>query len=98
MSPLSDFPLAHLAIVVNSLAEGVALYTALGFSLGEPEVIASQHVRAQVASKGELRVELLEAPMLHLLETRSIEELKSLAHQLLPDLAPGTPPPEWIDV
>jgi methylmalonyl-CoA epimerase len=60
-SPLADFPLAHLAIAANSLAEGAALYTALGFTLGEPEVIAAQHVRAQVASKGELRVELLEA-------------------------------------
>lgn len=59
--PLNDFPLAHLAIAVRSLAEGSALYAALGFTLDEPEVIASQHVRAQVAHKGDLRVELLEA-------------------------------------
>ncbi len=62
MTPaLSNFPLAHLAVAVNSLADGAALYVALGFTLGEPEVIASQHVRAQVASKGDFRVELLEA-------------------------------------
>ena len=60
-SPLSDFPLAHLAIAVRSLSEGAALYTTIGFTLDEPEVIASQHVRAQVARKGELRIELLEA-------------------------------------
>ena len=60
-SPLSDFPLAHLAIAVNSLSDGATLYTTLGFTLDEPEVIASQHVRAQVARKGDLRIELLEA-------------------------------------
>ena len=58
---LAHFPLAHLAIAVNSLAEGGALYTALGFTLGEPEVISGEHVRAVVASKGDLRIELLEA-------------------------------------
>ena len=55
------FPLAHLAIAVTSLDEGGKLYAALGFTLHEPEVIAAQNVRAQVATRGEFRVELLEA-------------------------------------
>ena len=55
------FPLAHLAVAVRSLDEGGKLYAALGFTLHEPEVIAGQHVRAQVAVRGDFRVELLEA-------------------------------------
>jgi methylmalonyl-CoA epimerase len=56
-----QLPLAHLAIAVRSLEEGGTLYSALGFSLHEPEVITGQHVRAQVAARGEFRIELLEA-------------------------------------
>lgn len=61
MHPDLGLPLAHLAIAVKSLGDGAALYTALGFTLEEPEVIATQHVRAQVAGKDGLRIELLEA-------------------------------------
>jgi len=55
-----DFPLAHLAIAVASLAESAALYQALGFSLHAPEVVERESVRLQLASKGEFRIELLE--------------------------------------
>lgn len=61
MNPsLSQLPLAHLAIAVESLTAAAATYRALGFSLHEPEAIAREKVRAQVAEKGELRIELLE--------------------------------------
>ena len=56
-----DYPLAHLAIAVKSIAESAPLYAALGFSLSEPEIIAREKVRAQVASKGAFHIELLEA-------------------------------------
>jgi methylmalonyl-CoA epimerase len=56
-----DFPLAHLAIAVESLAAAAPLYSALGFQLHAPEVIARECVRAQLATKGEFRIELLEA-------------------------------------
>jgi len=56
-----DFPLAHLAIAVNALADSAPLYAALGFSLAEPEIIAREKVRAQVAEKGAFHIELLEA-------------------------------------
>src|SRR5579862_8809364 len=59
--PELPFPLSHLAIAVRSLDEGGKLYAALGFTLHEPEVIAGQHVRAQVATRGDFRIELLEA-------------------------------------
>jgi methylmalonyl-CoA epimerase len=55
-----DFPLAHIAVAVNSIAEAAPVYAAMGFSLSEPEVIAREHVRAQVCVKGELHIELLE--------------------------------------
>ncbi|HYF50165.1 MAG TPA: VOC family protein [Planctomycetota bacterium] len=55
-----DFPLAHIAVAVNRLAEAAPLYAALGFQLHEPEVIERENVRAQVCSKGDLRIELLE--------------------------------------
>ncbi|HYG78587.1 MAG TPA: VOC family protein [Planctomycetota bacterium] len=57
----TDFPLAHLAIAVKTLAEGAPLYAALGFTLHEPETIEREKVRVQLASKGELHIELLEA-------------------------------------
>ena len=56
-----DFPLAHLAIAVNTIADSAPLYAALGFSLAEPEIIAREKVRAQVAEKGAFHIELLEA-------------------------------------
>src|SRR5436190_8964879 len=56
-----DFPLAHLAIAVKSIAESAPLYAALGFTLAEPEIIAREKVRAQVAVKGAFHIELLEA-------------------------------------
>jgi methylmalonyl-CoA epimerase len=56
-----DYPLAHMAVAVNSIAESAPLYAALGFSLHEPEVIAREHVRAQVCEKDGLFIELLEA-------------------------------------
>lgn len=56
-----DFPLAHLAIAVNSLAESAPLYAALGFTLAEPEIIVREKIRAQVAAKGSFHMELLEA-------------------------------------
>jgi len=61
MQPDLGLPLAHLAIAVKTLGEAGPLYAALGFTLHEPEIIASQNVRAQVASKDGLRIELLEA-------------------------------------
>ena len=61
MHPDLGLPLAHLAIAVKSLSDAAPLYSALGFSLDAPEVIASQSVRAQVARKDGLRFELLEA-------------------------------------
>jgi methylmalonyl-CoA/ethylmalonyl-CoA epimerase len=61
MTPDLGLPLAHLAIAVKALSDAAPLYAALGFTLHEPEVIASQQVRAQVASKDGLRIELLEA-------------------------------------
>jgi methylmalonyl-CoA epimerase len=56
-----DFPLAHLAIAVSSLAEAGPLYAALGFTLHEPEIIARENVRLQLATRGDLKIELLEA-------------------------------------
>lgn len=56
-----EFPLAHLAIAVGSIAESAPLYAALGFALAEPEIIAREKVRAQVAEKGAFHIELLEA-------------------------------------
>jgi methylmalonyl-CoA epimerase len=58
---LKHFPLAHLAVAVASLNEARGLYVALGFVLREPEVIGRECVRAQVAVKEALRIELLEA-------------------------------------
>jgi methylmalonyl-CoA epimerase len=58
---LKNLPLAHLAIAVKSLQEASGLYAALGFTLHEPEVIARENVRAQLAIKDGLRIELLEA-------------------------------------
>lgn len=55
-----EFPLAHLAIAVHSLQEAAGIYQALGFALKDPEVIAREKVRAQVAAKGALHIELLE--------------------------------------
>jgi methylmalonyl-CoA/ethylmalonyl-CoA epimerase len=48
---LKNLPLAHLAIAVKSLQEASGLYAALGFTLHEPEVIARENVRAQLAIK-----------------------------------------------
>ena len=56
-----DFPLAHLAIAVNSLTESAPLYQSLGFTLSPPEILEREHVKAQLAIKGELHIELLEA-------------------------------------
>ena len=56
-----DFPLAHLAIAVGELAEAAPLYAALGFTLSPPEILEREHVRAQLAIKGALHIELLEA-------------------------------------
>ena len=53
--------LAHLAVAVEELQAAAALYRALGFSLAEPEVIAAEKVRVQLALKDGLRIELLEA-------------------------------------
>lgn len=60
-SLLARFPLAHLAIAVESLAAAAPLYRALGFSLKEPEEIPREKVRVQAAVKGELTIELMEA-------------------------------------
>ncbi|MCZ7648634.1 MAG: VOC family protein [Planctomycetota bacterium] len=60
MPPLDALPLAHLAVAVESLDAAGPLYRALGFELGAPEVVAAQKVRAILARKGELRIELLE--------------------------------------
>ena len=57
---LRSFPLAHLAIAVKSLQETTPIYSALGFTLHEPEIIARENVRAQLAIKEGLRIELLE--------------------------------------
>ncbi|GMV82972.1 MAG: methylmalonyl-CoA epimerase [Planctomycetota bacterium] len=57
---LKDFPLAHLAVAVEQLDRAAPVYRALGFELHEPESIPAQQVRAQLAVKGELRIELLE--------------------------------------
>lgn len=57
---LAHLPMAHLAVAVESLAAGAPVYQALGFALAEPEIVAREKVRAQVASKGDLRIELLE--------------------------------------
>jgi methylmalonyl-CoA/ethylmalonyl-CoA epimerase len=56
----SRFPLAHLAVAVQELAASAPLYRSLGFELEDPQVIARENVRVQVAVKGELRIELLE--------------------------------------
>lgn len=56
-----DFPLAHLAIAVKALDEASPIYAAMGFSLHEPEVIEREKVRARLVTKGEFRIELLEA-------------------------------------
>jgi len=55
-----DFPLAHIAVAVNSLAEASPLYAALGFAMHEPEIIERESVRAQVCEKNGVRIELLE--------------------------------------
>jgi len=60
-SKLASYPLAHMAVAVESLAAAAPVYLALGFALHEPEVIEREKVRAQVAEKEGLRVELLEA-------------------------------------
>ncbi|HEY3325522.1 MAG TPA: VOC family protein [Planctomycetota bacterium] len=56
----STFPLAHLAIAVKEISSASGVYQALGFTLAEPEIVAAQHVRAQLATKGDLHIELLE--------------------------------------
>lgn len=53
--------LAHIAIAVNSLGESAALYSALGFTLHEPEIIARERVRLQIAERDGTRIELIEA-------------------------------------
>jgi methylmalonyl-CoA epimerase len=57
---LKNFPLAHLAIAVTSLADAAPIYAALGFTLHDPEIIEREHVRAQLVIKEALRIELLE--------------------------------------
>ena len=59
--PIPHAPLCHLAVAVESLSAAAPLYRSLGFVLEEPEVVTQEQVRAQVARKGELCVELLEA-------------------------------------
>jgi len=60
-SKLGSYPLAHVAVVVESLSAAAPLYVALGFTLHEPEVIEREKVRAQRVEKDGLRIELLEA-------------------------------------
>jgi methylmalonyl-CoA epimerase len=55
-----QFSLAHLAIAVAGLDQAAPLYQALGFALGDTEIIEREHVRLQVVSRGDLRIELLE--------------------------------------
>lgn len=60
MAGLDGFPLAHLAIAVESLQAAVPTYVALGFTLGEPEELAREKIRARIAEKDGFRIELLE--------------------------------------
>jgi methylmalonyl-CoA epimerase len=58
---IEDFPLAHIAMAVQSLAHAAPRYTALGFQLHEPEIVERENIRAQVCEKNALRIELLES-------------------------------------
>ncbi len=57
---ISEYPLNHLAIAVDSLATAGPTYTALGFALEDPIILEREKIRAQVVTKGNLRIELLE--------------------------------------
>jgi methylmalonyl-CoA/ethylmalonyl-CoA epimerase len=52
--------LDHIGIAVESLAEGVALYEALGLDLHKIEEVENQGVRVGFLSVGDARIELLE--------------------------------------
>lgn len=56
-----EFPLAHIAIATSSIDDAKATYIALGFTPSTPEVLPRERVRVLLVSKGELRIELLEA-------------------------------------
>jgi methylmalonyl-CoA epimerase len=53
--------LDHIGIAVGSLAEGLAVYRALGLEVSGEEVVAEQKVRVAFLPVGETRLELLEA-------------------------------------
>lgn len=53
--------LHHVAVAVPSLAETIPFYRdLLGYDVGEPHLVADQHVRVAFATKDGSRVELLE--------------------------------------
>ena len=58
---LARLPLAHVAIAVKRLESSAALYRKKGYTLADPEVIAREQVRLQVAVKDDMKIELLEA-------------------------------------
>jgi len=53
--------LDHIGIAVGSLAEGLALYRAIGLEVSGEEVVPEQKVRVAFLPVGDTRLELLEA-------------------------------------
>src|SRR5712672_1329033 len=53
--------LAHLAVAVENLGQAAELYRALGFEIGNSEIVESEKVRLTKAMRPGVCVELLEA-------------------------------------
>jgi methylmalonyl-CoA epimerase len=51
----------HLGIAVKSLAEAKKFYRAMGFEIGQEEVVEHEKVRVAMVPAGDSRIELLEA-------------------------------------
>jgi methylmalonyl-CoA/ethylmalonyl-CoA epimerase len=54
-------PLAHIALAVLDTQQAAERYKALGFEVGEPEIIEREHVIIRKAARAGIEVELLES-------------------------------------
>ena len=60
MTESMPFFLVHIAVAVETLDKATSVYAALGFELGEPEIIERENVRLQKVTKDGVCLELIE--------------------------------------